>query len=119
MEVDSGKRNDRPVVAEALRLRRQQKAALVIAKLDRPARNVHFISGLMQSGVEFLAVGMPGANRFVVHILAVVAKQEAESHQQANKSGAGCSEGARNEAGGRRVLAERFAEIAASARQIF
>jgi hypothetical protein len=36
---------------------------LVIAKLDRLARNVHFISGLMNSDVEFIAVDMPSANR--------------------------------------------------------
>lgn len=56
VEIESGKGNDRPALAEALRLCRQQKATLVIAKLDRLARNVHFISGLMESGVEFLAV---------------------------------------------------------------
>jgi hypothetical protein len=76
VEIESGKRNDRPALAEALRQCRQQKATLVIAKLDRLARNVHFISGLMESGVEFLAVNMPSANRFVVHILAAVAEQE-------------------------------------------
>jgi DNA invertase Pin-like site-specific DNA recombinase len=44
MELESGKRNDRPAIAEALRLCRLHKATLVIAKLDRLARNVHFIS---------------------------------------------------------------------------
>ena len=86
VEVESGKRNDRPALAEALRLCRQQKATLVIAKLDRLARNVHFISGLMESGVEFLAVDMPSANRFVVHILAAVAEQEAEAISKRTKA---------------------------------
>ena len=49
VEVESGKRNDRPKIAEALRLCRLHNATLVIAKLDRLARNVHFISSLMES----------------------------------------------------------------------
>ena len=52
----------------------------------RLARNVHFISGLMESGVEFLAVDMPSANRFVVHILAAVAEQEAEAISKRTKA---------------------------------
>jgi DNA invertase Pin-like site-specific DNA recombinase len=75
-EVESGKRNDRPALAQALELCRKQKATLLIAKLDRLARNVHFISGLMQSGVDFVAVDMPQANRLTVHILAAVAEHE-------------------------------------------
>src|ERR1700692_2942994 len=59
LEVESGKRNDRPALAEALRLCRKHKATLVIAKLDRLARNVAFISNLMESGVEFVACDMP------------------------------------------------------------
>ena len=78
LEVESGKRNDRPALATALKLCRKHRATLVIAKLDRLARNVAFISNLMESGVEFVAVDMPQANRFVVHILAAVAEQEAE-----------------------------------------
>jgi hypothetical protein len=50
VEVESGKRNDRPAIAEALRLCRLHKATLIIAKLDRLARNVHFISSLMAEG---------------------------------------------------------------------
>jgi DNA invertase Pin-like site-specific DNA recombinase len=86
VEIESGRRNDRPALAEALQLCRQQKATLVIAKLDRLARNVHFICGLMESGVEFLAVDMPSANRFVVHILAAVAGQEAETISKRTKA---------------------------------
>lgn len=59
VEVESGKRNDRPAIAEALRLCRLHRAVLIIAKLDRLARNVNFISDLMESGVEFVAVDFP------------------------------------------------------------
>jgi DNA invertase Pin-like site-specific DNA recombinase len=51
---------------------------LIIAKLDRLARNVHFISGLIESGVEFVAVDMTEANRLTIHILAAVAEHERE-----------------------------------------
>jgi DNA invertase Pin-like site-specific DNA recombinase len=79
MEVESGKRNDRPKLAEALRLCRLHGATLIIAKLDRLARNVAFISNLMESGVEFTAVDFPQANRLTVHILAAVAEHEAKA----------------------------------------
>jgi DNA invertase Pin-like site-specific DNA recombinase len=75
--VESGKGNDRPAIAEALRLCRLHRAILIIAKLDRLARNVHFISSLMESGVEFVACDFPQANRLTVHILAAVAEHEA------------------------------------------
>jgi predicted site-specific integrase-resolvase len=78
VEVESGKRNDRPRLAEALRLCRLHGAVLIIAKLDRLARNVAFISNLMESGVEFTAVDFPQANRLTVHILAAVAEHERE-----------------------------------------
>ena len=78
VEVESGKRNDRPEIAAALDACRKHKAVLIIAKLDRLARNVHFISGLMESGVEFIAVDMPEANRLTIHILAAVAEHERE-----------------------------------------
>ncbi|PLT97192.1 recombinase family protein [Sinorhizobium medicae] len=78
VEVESGKRNDRPKLAEALRLCRLHGATLIIAKLDRLARNVAFISNLMESGVDFIAVDFPQANRLTVHILAAVAEHERE-----------------------------------------
>jgi DNA invertase Pin-like site-specific DNA recombinase len=77
-EVESGKRSDRPKLAEALKLCRLHGATLIIAKLDRLARNVAFISNLMESGVEFHAVDFPQANRLTVHILAAVAEHEAK-----------------------------------------
>ncbi len=77
-EVESGKRNDRPKLTEALRLCRLYGATLIIAKIDRLARNVAFISNLMESAVDFVAVDFPQANRLTVHILAAVAEHEAK-----------------------------------------
>lgn len=78
-EVESGKRNDRPQLIEAMKVAKANKATLIIAKLDRLARNVHFISGLMESGVDFVACDMPDANRLTIHILAAVAEHEAQA----------------------------------------
>src|ERR671910_807892 len=86
VEVESGKRNDRPKLAEAMRLCRLHGAVLIIAKLDRLARNVAFISNLMESGVEFTAVDFPQANRLTVHILAAVAEHEREMISQRTKA---------------------------------
>jgi DNA invertase Pin-like site-specific DNA recombinase len=77
VEIESGKKNDRPKLAEALALCRLHGATLVIAKLDRLARNVAFISNLMDSEVEFTAADFPQANRLTIHILAAVAEHEA------------------------------------------
>jgi DNA invertase Pin-like site-specific DNA recombinase len=85
-EIESGRKNDRPQLAAALDACRRHKAALLIAKLDRLARNVHFISGLMESGVEFVAVDMPEANRLTIHILAAVAEHEREITSQRTKT---------------------------------
>lgn len=76
VEVESGKKNDRPKLAAALQQCRMTGATLIIAKLDRLARNVAFISKLMDSGVDFVAVDFPQANRLTVHILAAVAEHE-------------------------------------------
>src|ERR1700737_2899455 len=75
-EIETGKRNDRPQLKQALALCRKRKARLVIAKLDRLSRNLAFIATLMDSGVEFVAVDNPHANRLTLHILAAVAEHE-------------------------------------------
>ena len=85
-EIESGKRSDRPKLAEALRTAKRHKATLVIAKLDRLARSVAFISEIMEGDVEFVAVDMPMANRLTVHILAAVAEHEREMISQRTKS---------------------------------
>lgn len=77
-EVESGRKSSRPRLAEALAACRVHKATLIIAKLDRLARNVAFVSRLMEAGVEFEAVDFPKANRITIHILAAVAEHEAQ-----------------------------------------
>lgn len=77
-EVESGGRTDRPELLKALAACRRLGTRLIIAKLDRLARNVAFISGLMEAGVDFVACDMPHANRLTIHILAAVAEHERE-----------------------------------------
>ena len=85
-EIESGKQHrNRPQLLAALAYAKKHHAGLIIAKLDRLARNVHFISGLMESGVEFVAADMPQANRLTVHILAAVAEHEREMTSQRTK----------------------------------
>ncbi|KQP69935.1 resolvase [Methylobacterium sp. Leaf111] len=76
VEVESGKRNDRPKLIEALRLCRLHNATLVIAKLDRLSRDAAFLLNLQASNVRFVAADMPEANEMVVGIMAVVAQAE-------------------------------------------
>jgi len=76
VEVESGKKNDRPQLARALAEARRIGAVLLIAKLDRLARNVAFIANLLEAGVEIAAADMPEANRFLLHVMAAVAEHE-------------------------------------------
>jgi len=77
-EVESGKLAERPELVRALAHARRSKATLVVAKLDRLARNVAFLSALMRSGVDFVCGDNPHANKLTIHILAAVAEDEAE-----------------------------------------
>jgi DNA invertase Pin-like site-specific DNA recombinase len=77
-EAESGKKaHNRPQLQAALELCRREKATLLIAKLDRLARNVHFISGLLESGVAFVAADAPSKDRFMLHVQAAFAEEEA------------------------------------------
>lgn len=76
-EVESGKRvKNRPQLAKALAHAKKAKAKLVVAKLDRLARNVAFTAAVMDSGVDFTACDNPYASRLTLHILAAVAEHE-------------------------------------------
>jgi DNA invertase Pin-like site-specific DNA recombinase len=85
-EVESGKKADRPQLEKALALCRLHGAKLVIAKLDRLSRNAHFLLGLQDSGVNFVAADMPNANQLTVGIMAVVAQDEAARISQRTKA---------------------------------
>jgi DNA invertase Pin-like site-specific DNA recombinase len=85
-EIESGKNNERPALAKAIEACRRHKATLVIARLDRLSRNVAFIAALMDSGVAFVAVDNPHANKLTVHILAAVAEHEREIISERTKA---------------------------------
>jgi DNA invertase Pin-like site-specific DNA recombinase len=76
IEIESGAKNQRPILIQALIECEQAKAILLIAKLDRLGRNVAFISKLMESDVDFVAVDNPSANKLMVHIIAAFAEHE-------------------------------------------
>ena len=75
-EIESGKRNDRPELAKALAHAKDIGATLLIAKLDRLARNVHFITGLLEAGVPITCADMPEADRTFLQMAAVFAEWE-------------------------------------------
>lgn len=85
-ETESGKNEDRPELLKALHHCKVTGAVLVIAKLDRLARNAHFLLGLQKAGVRFVAADMPEANEMVVGLMAVVAQGERKMLSQRTKA---------------------------------
>ncbi|WBL32170.1 recombinase family protein [Sinirhodobacter sp. HNIBRBA609] len=79
IEVESGRRSDRPELAKALHLGKVTGATLVIAKLDRLSRNAAFLLALRDSGVRFIACDMPEANDLTVGVMALVAEAERDA----------------------------------------
>lgn len=77
VEIESGKRSDRPELARALAHAKRSGARLVVAKLDRLARNVAFTAQLLESDIAFTACDYPDANKLTLQILAAVAEDEA------------------------------------------
>jgi DNA invertase Pin-like site-specific DNA recombinase len=76
VEVESGKKTDRPVLAEAVRECKANGYTLLVAKLDRLSRNLHFVTALQNSKVDFVAADNPHATPFLIHILVAVAEHE-------------------------------------------
>jgi DNA invertase Pin-like site-specific DNA recombinase len=78
-EVETGtNKRERIEIHKAIARAKQMGAVLAIAKLDRLARQVSFVSSLLDSGIEFVAVDMPTANNFTIHIFSALAEQEAK-----------------------------------------
>lgn len=120
-EIESGKNSDRPELAKALALCRIHRATLLVAKIDRLARNVAFISALMESGVKFRAVDMPEVNEMVIHILASVAQGEAKTISDRTRAALAAAKARGTVLGGLRwditTVGEQGREAALEARQ--
>ena len=86
VEIESGRNADRPELADALSLCRMHRATLLIAKLDRLARSVAFVSNILESRVDFVAADFPEANRLTIHILSAVAEHEARMISERTKA---------------------------------
>jgi DNA invertase Pin-like site-specific DNA recombinase len=102
VEVESGKRSDRPELAKALSLCRLHRATLLVAKLDRLARNVAFVSALMESGVKFVAVDLPQANELTVHVMAAFAEHDAKAISARTKAALAAAKARGTQLGGLR-----------------
>jgi len=80
VEAETGKGanalDKRPQLRAALEACRKNDATLIIAKLDRLARNVHFVSGLLETGCDFVAADMPEANKVMIQMHAVMSEWE-------------------------------------------
>ena len=85
-DVESGRKADCFGLTAALAECHTRRATLLIAKLDRLARSVAFISNLMEGRVDFVVADMPGVNRLTVHVLAAVAEHEREMISQRTKA---------------------------------
>jgi DNA invertase Pin-like site-specific DNA recombinase len=76
-EVESGRKSNRPELTSALKACKKYNAVLLVARTDRLSRNVHFLSGLLEQKVEFVAADNPHATNLTLHIMAAVAEEEA------------------------------------------
>ena len=114
VEVESGNNKKRPVLLQALEQCKKHKAILLIAKLDRLGRNVAFVSKLMESDVDFIAVDNPTANKLVVHIMAAFAEYERDQISKRTKEALAVAKtrGTRLGTFGAKVLAQRNKSVA-------
>lgn len=79
VEIESGKRNDRPELMKALHHAKITGSTVVISKLDRLSRNAAFLLTLRDSGANFICADMPDANSLTIGIMALIAQQEREA----------------------------------------
>jgi DNA invertase Pin-like site-specific DNA recombinase len=103
VEVESGKRTDRPQLDAALKACRLHGAKLVIAKMDRLSRNAHFLLGLEEAGIDFVAADNSTANRLTVGIMAMVAEEEGRQISARTKAALQAAKARGTKLGGRRL----------------
>lgn len=109
-EVETGTaKRKRVAIFQAIEAAQARGATLLIAKLDRLARNVHFISGLIEAKVDFKAVDMPQVDTFTLHVLAAVAEQEAKAISSRTKAALSAAK-ARGTVLGAQTGQDRFGE---------
>ncbi len=77
MEVESGKRTDRPEFTKAADYSELSNAILLVAKLDRLSRDLHFVTSLQKRGIRFKLCDLPEIDQLTIHILAAMAEHEA------------------------------------------
>src|SRR5262249_61717292 len=119
IEVESGKRTDnRPQLAKALAAAKKHKATLILAKLDRLARNVAFIAGLMERKVDFVCCDMPTAPPFMLHVYAAVAEEERRMIAARTKAGLAAAKAKGVELGNAKLAADNHAAAVARAKEI-
>jgi len=86
-EIETGtSKRKRTEIYKAIDFAKQNNAVLIIAKIDRLARNVFFVSSLMEAGVEFVACDLPQATNFTIHLYAALAEMEAKLISERTKS---------------------------------
>jgi DNA invertase Pin-like site-specific DNA recombinase len=86
-EIESGKNNKRIKLNQAIEKCKEHNATLIVAKLDRLSRNVHFISSLMESKVKFICADAPEMDVFTIHIFAAMAERERRLISERTKAG--------------------------------
>ena len=84
-EIESGKKDDRPELLKAIRLCRLKNAKLIVSKLDRLSRDLHFITSLQKSGIKFVVAENPDMNDLTVHIFAAMGQHERQLISQRTK----------------------------------
>lgn len=120
VEVQSGQRDSRTELAKALARARSERAAILIARLDRFSRRVSFISGVMERGVRLVVAELPNATEFQLHIFAALAQEERRLISERTKLAlqAAKSRGARLGANGAALAAQHKADAAAFAEEL-
>lgn len=75
-EIQSGKKDNREKLQQALRLVKRKRSKLLIPKLDRFSRKVSFVSSILDQGVEIVICEHPNITTFFLHILSCFAEEE-------------------------------------------